>query len=310
MKARFWIIGILICLLAGLCSGQVSSDSYRIQVDDRLAIQVFDENQIAAEVVVTPDGKISAPFAGIIVAAGKTTSELEAELADIYEKKLRLRSPKVSVTIRSVRKILATVGGQVQRPNTYEMRPGQTVRDLIFMGGVDVTIGDLRRATFRRKSWSETIPLDIYSMVTTGNLSQNYKIEDGDEVVVPPKKDYTVRIFGQVNQPRTVEYQEGMDLVTAITTAGGPTSQQSKQTKVMVIRPKPGTIDQYLFIECDLVSFYKKRDASQNIKLMPKDTVYVPSNGNPDFSLFNSVANALFILDRIGLGFGFLKSGG
>lgn len=310
IMARFAAIGIIAFLLSSLGFCQAIGGSYRIQPDDRLFIQVFDESQIQGEVVVTQDGKITPPFAGSVVAVGKTTSELEAELADIYEKKLRIKSPKVSVSIRSVRKILASISGVgVPRPNSYEVRPGMTVRDLCAMGGVDDRAGDLRRATFRRKGWTETIPLDLYNLNVTGSLSQNYEILDGDEISVPPKKNYNVRVFGEVGAPRVLEYVEEMDLVAAVTSAGGAIPNRAKQSKVVVIRPKPGVLNQYFMIECNLVNFTKKRDFAQNIKLMPGDTVYVPNNGNPDFSLLTQVANAIFILDRVGLGFGFLKGG-
>ena len=307
--ARLAVIGFFAFLLSSLGFCQAIGGSYRIQEEDRLYIQVFDENQIQGEVIVTADGKITPPFAGTIVAVGKTTAELEAELADIYEKKLRIKSPKVSVSIRSVRRILASISGAVTRPNSYEVRPGMTVRDVSAMGGIDDRLGDLKRATFKRKGWTETIPLDLYNLTVTGSLAQNYEILDGDEIVVPPKRNNNVKVFGEVGAPRVLEYVEDMDLVSAISSAGGAISQRARQSRVVVIRQKEGSVNQYYMIECNLVNFVKKRDFAQNIKLQPGDTVYVPNNGNPDFGLLTQFANALFILDRVGLGFGFLKGG-
>lgn len=296
-------IGSLVIGLILACFGlaQSQSGTYRIQEEDRLAIQVFDEGQIAANVVVTPDGNISAPFAGIVRAVGKTTSELEQELADIYKTKLKLRDPKVSVTILQTRRILCVIRGAVTRPDMYEMRPGQTISDLISRGGIDSNLGDLRRATFRRKGWTEAIPLDIYALVNNNSLVQNYEVKDGDEINVPPRRDFYVRILGEVANPRLVAFEEEMDLITALTAVGGPIANRARSSGVVVYRRKPGTKDQYLMIRCNLVAFTKKGDFSQNIKMRPGDTVYVPNNGNPNFELLNSVANAIFILDRFGL---------
>ncbi|MBS1724060.1 MAG: polysaccharide biosynthesis/export family protein [Armatimonadetes bacterium] len=298
--SRIWMFGIAL-LLASLCSAQSQSGTYRIQEEDRLAIAVFDEPQMAAQVVVMPDGNISAPFAGTIRAIGKTTSELETELADIYKSKLRLRNPRVSVTVVSVRANLVTIQGAVGKAGQYAVRPAATVRDLIALGQVDDRLGDTRRATFQRKGWTETIPLDLYSMVATNNLSQNYELKDGDTINVPQKKNSYVRVFGEVYQPKNIPYEEGMDLVTAVTGAGGAIQNRARQSRIVVVRPRPGSTDQYYMIQCSLVAFYKKSDFAQNIKLQPGDTIYVPNNGNINTDILNQVANAVFILDRFGI---------
>jgi len=134
-----------------------------------------------------------------------------------------------------------------------------------------------------------------------GNLSQNYEIQDGDSINVPPKKNNNVKIFGEVNRPITVAWDDGMDLVTALNVAGGPIPNRAKRTRILVVRPKVGNPDAYYMIQCDMVAYEKKHDYSQNIKIYPGDVVIVPNNGNINFDVFSSIANALFILDRFGI---------
>lgn len=288
-------------LMAGLSWGQAQSGAYRIQVEDELSIAVFDEGQIQARVVVTPDGNITPPFAKTIRALGKTTSELEAELADMYKTYLHLRDPKVSVTIFKVRRILASVGGAVERSGQYEMRPGMTVRDLITIGGAKDEFGDLRKATFKRKNWQESIPLDLYSMIVYSNLSQNYLIEDGDSINIPPKKGTFIKVTGEVQNPTNVQYDEDMNLITALNIARGLIPRTGKKSNILVVRPKPGNPDSYLLIKCDMVAYEKKHDFAQNIKLYPGDTVVVMNNGNASLEIFSSFANAIFVLERFGI---------
>lgn len=301
--ARLMTLGIVTFLLACLGIAQDSPGTYRIQVEDELGIAVFDEPQMSGRVVVTPDGNIVAPFAGTLRAEGKTTSELEAELADIYEAKLKLKNPKVTVTILRIRRILASVSGSVARGGQYEMRPGMTVRDLITLGGVDDGIGDTRHAMFKRKGWSETIPLDLYSIVNHGNLSQDYVIQDGDQIVVPKRTGQFIDIFGEVNRPTSVAFVDDLTLISALNSAGGPIMSRARKSRVLVVRRKEGNPDAYYMIVCDLAAYEGKKDFSQNIKMMPGDTVVVPNNGNPNFELVSSVANFLFILDRFGVRF-------
>ncbi len=297
-KRIFWILLLMLPIWA---VAQSMSGTYRLQEEDTLTIAVFDEQQIQAVVVVMPDGNITPPFAGPIRAIGKTTTELEAELAAIYTEKLKLRNPKVSVSLTRIRRILANIGGSVQKPGVYEMRPGQTVRDLVIQGEASELGGDLRHATFSRKGWTESIPIDLYSMLQNNDLSQNYEVKDGDSILVPQKENQYVRIFGEVYAPKSVNWEEGMNLVTALTSAGGVIQTRAKQTKILVIRPREGSDDQYLFMECNLVDYSKKHDFSQNINLKPGDTVFVPNNGNWDFNFLGNISNAIFILDRFGI---------
>lgn len=301
--ARLMALGIVTFLLTCLGLAQQVTGTYRIQIEDELGIGVFDEPQMSARVVVTPDGNIVAPFAGTLRAEGKTTAELETELADIYTQKLKLKNPKVTITILKVRRILASVSGAVERGGQFEMRPGMTVRDLITLGGVRDDIGDLRKAMFKRKSWVETIPLDLYSMVIYGNLAQDYAIQDGDQITIPPKKGMFIDIFGEVNRPTSVAYVDNLTLISALNSAGGPILSRARKSRILVIRRKEGNPDAYYMIVCDLAAYEGKKDFAQNIKMMPGDTVVVPNNGNPNFELVNSVANFLFILDRFGIKF-------
>lgn len=299
--ARYLALGIVMVLMTCLGMAQTQTGTYRIQIEDELGIAVFDEPQIVGRVVVTTDGNIVAPFGGVVKAVGKTTSELEAELADIYVTKLKLRDPKVSVTILRVRRILASIGGSVEKGGQYEVRDGMTVRDLLTFGGVRDLIGDTKHATFKRKGWTESIPIDLYSMMTYSNNAQNYVIQDGDSIMVPPIKGQFVRIYGEVQRPTNIQFDDDMNLVSAINIAGGFIPNRSKKSRILVVRAKPGNPDTYYMIECDLAAYESKKDFAQNIKLHPGDTIIVPNNGNPNFDLIGSVANFFFILDRFGV---------
>jgi polysaccharide export outer membrane protein len=294
-------------LLAAVCClslghAQTSqTDPYRIQEEDVLRMQVWEEAQLAADMLVGPDGHIVPPFLGRIRAVGKTTSELEAELKDAYIRVLRLVNPRVSLSVNFVRRIKASVTGEVARANTYDMRPTDTVRVLFTLGGGAAPGADLSRAVLYRKNSREGIPIDLKAMVERGDLSQDFRIEDGDTLVVPVRKNYYVRVDGKIRNPGPVAYQDDMTLMDALTIAGWEIPLESKFSEVLVIRPNKGKAGQYTRIQCDIVKFIRKGDANQNVVLQPGDYVYVPGTGRPNFDLINSVANFLFILERFGI---------
>lgn len=276
---------------------------YRLKPEDVIRIQVYKEADILVVVPVGDDGNISAPFVGTVRAQGRTTSELEEELRQLYITKLGLRDPIVSVTIDKYRVIEASVGGIVVRPGTYVMRPGDSVMTLLNKGGGVILDGpaDLRRATLRRAGSKELIPIDLHAMLMRGDTSQNLPIEDGDELTIPEDTKSKVVVWGRVQAPGSYPYKEPMTVMDALAMARGEVIGKSKFSKVMVVREQVGSPGNYLRIECDIVRFLNKGDNKQNIALMPGDLVYVPDAGNIDFNVVNSIANLIFILDRIGL---------
>lgn len=299
--------GLLLLLTFVMSLAHAQEPTYRIQPEDVLRIQVLNEPQLQAEVPVGKDGNISAPFVGIVRAEGKTTTELEADLAELYVKIRRLRDPRVSVTISRFREIYATVGGAVNRPGRVAVRPTDTILSLLNNAGGALLNGqaDLKRATLQRGNSREVIPIDLYSMLIKGDMSQNYVLQDGDLLTVPEESKNRVMVLGAVQRPGTIGYKEPMNLSDAISQAGGEIQYRSKMSETMIIRERPGKPGEYLRIRANFVAFLSKGDATQNVALMPGDIVFIPDTKTPSGGRIgefaNSLANSLFILDRFGI---------
>jgi polysaccharide biosynthesis/export protein len=289
------LLFLLLCL-AALSPGQLES-TYRLQPEDIIQMRVYREDSLAAEMPIGRDGNISAPFIGVIRAAGKTVSELEAELAQQYERVLRLRNPRVSVNIIRFRSVRASVVGAVRQPDTFDVRPTDTVLTLIARAKGTMVEADLRHAYLRRANTNEQIPIDLYSLLMLADTSQNYTIEDGDELNVPEQPKPRVTVAGAVLSPGVYGYKEPMTLMDAIGLARGEIRYRSWTSRTVVIREMPGRPQEYLRIQCNLVAFYNG-DASQNIALRPGDIVFVPDTKTPDVDRIAAVASTLFFLDR------------
>lgn len=294
------IVSVLAVLSCALAWAQQST--YRLQPEDVVRIQVYNQQDIIAVVPVGPDGNISAPFVGIFRAEGKTASELEAELRDAYRTKLGLRDPIVSVSIEKYREIRATVTGAIPIPGVYEMKPGDSIINLYTKGGGQMRDNstDLRRATLRRKNSPELIPIDLYSMLIKGDMSQNYEVRDGDELIIPEETRNRIVVLGRVPAPGPYPYKEPMTLMDAIALGKGEIEFRSKLSAVRVIRQLPGRPGEYVQIKANLVRFMNNGDSKQNIVLQPGDIVWIPDSGNINFSQVSSIANIMFVLDRFG----------
>jgi polysaccharide biosynthesis/export protein len=297
----FALMTCLMTLMSAISFGQASTETYRLQPEDVITIQVYRVQEINAVVPVGPDGNISAPFLGTIKAGGKTIKELEADLTAGYINKLQLNDPIVSVTIREYRRLKASVNGFVGRPGVYDIRPNDRLMDLLSSAGGTSTDGraDLSKAYLVKKSSGERIPIDIRALLA-GDASQNYLIEDGDLLQVPEETDSRVVVAGRVRQEGPIAYRQQMKLSEVIATAG-KIEKKSKLSKVQIFRPLPGRPNDFLVIESNMIAFEGGKDPSQNITMQPGDLVYIPDSGNIDFETINSIANVFFIFDRIGI---------
>jgi polysaccharide export outer membrane protein len=276
---------------------------YRLRPEDVLRIQVFGQSQIMADVPVGIDGSVSAPFIGSVQAAGKTLDDLTTQLTALYETRMRLRDPIVSVTILSFRQLRATIGGAVSKPGSVQIRPGDTVLSLLNNGGGAIRdIADLRRAYLRHSNSEEVVPLDLYSMTVLGDMSQNYTLEDGDEVTVPEERNNHVTITGAVEHPGQYPYHEPMTLADIIALGGGEVRYRTKFSGTLIIRQKPGLPNEYVTIHADFVRFVRRGDQSQNVVLEPGDFVFIPETNTPDFNEINALFNVAYILNVLGGG--------
>jgi polysaccharide export outer membrane protein len=193
----------------------------------------------------------------------------------------------------------------VIQPGNYEMKPGDTIITLYTRGGGQMrdNSSDLRRATLRRKGSFEQIPIDLFAMLTQGDMSQNYEVMDGDELLIPEEQNNRIIVIGRIINPGVYPYKESMTLMDAVAMGRGEIEFRSKLSAVTVTRAMPGRPGEYMQIQADLVRFMNNGDSSQNIKLKPGDIVEVPDSGNINFSQVSSLANIFFILDRFGFKF-------
>jgi polysaccharide export outer membrane protein len=313
-KLRVRTLGWLFLLIAAIAPLQafgqyIESTPYRLRPLDEISIQVYNEAQINAVLPILPDGRISAPFVGLIEVAGKTTTQVEAELVDLYRERLKLRDPKVSVVVLRYRPVRGSVVGMVLQPGKFEdFKPGDTVLTLLSRaGGISPDRADLRHATLIRAGSSEAIPIDLHAMLFKNDLTQNYVLEDGDTLNVPEDVVNRVTVIGSIAQPGAYPYKEPMYLSDLIAAARGPIPQRSKFSEIMILRRKPGVDDQILRIRANYVNYIRKGDISQNVLMMPGDTVFIPETKTPDYNQLGALLNSLFLVDRFLTGglFGF-----
>jgi polysaccharide biosynthesis/export protein len=166
-------------LTAGATPG---SSAYRIGPLDMLDVSVFKVPDLSKTVQVGDDGDISYPLIGEVPAAGRTTHELERDLAKRLGEKY-LRSPQVTVLVREYNSQRVTVEGSVKNSGVYAMK-GRTslVQAIAMAGGIDSTIGSGDVVIFRTIDGKRSVARFDMDAIKKGDAADP-DLQPGDVIV-------------------------------------------------------------------------------------------------------------------------------
>jgi polysaccharide export outer membrane protein len=95
-----------------------SAAEYHIGPLDKLDVNVLQSSDLNRTVQVDAAGQISLPLIGALNAAGKTTNELQSEIATRLQAKY-FQAPEVNVAVREYASQRVTVDGAVTAPGVY-----------------------------------------------------------------------------------------------------------------------------------------------------------------------------------------------
>lgn len=169
----------------------VEQGGYKIGVDDRVQVSVWRNQELSVTVPVRPDGMISVPLIGDVLAGGKTAPELAA----VVKEKLAvyIRDPNVTVIVTELRSheylSRVRVTGAVRTPRTAQYRQGMTVVDAVLeAGGLNDFAAPNRTKLYRTVDGkSKVYPIDLGDILNSGKLETNMKLFPGDVIAVPER---------------------------------------------------------------------------------------------------------------------------
>ena len=162
-----------------------ATSAYRLQPGDVLLVDVWKEKELQQEILIRPDGGITFPLAGDLVAADRPVEALRSEL----ETRLRHYIPDAVVTVgvKTVSGNRVYVIGKVNRPGDYMLvRPTDVMQALSLAGGA-TPFADVNAIRVLRREHGVEHALEFrYADVERGHkLEQNILLSGGDTVVVP-----------------------------------------------------------------------------------------------------------------------------
>lgn len=165
--------------------------NYRIGVGDEVNIRVWRNEELSVQVPVRPDGKVSSPLVGDIVAAGLTTQELATAITTKLSN--YVRNPEVTVIVTNpasadfLRRVRVT--GAVRTPLSVSYRQGMSVMDLILQAGGLSEFASPNKARLYRTVDGKTkvYPIRVEDILQNGDLTTNYTLFPSDVVTIPER---------------------------------------------------------------------------------------------------------------------------
>ncbi len=160
--------------------------------------------------------------------------------------------------------------GEVNRPGSYLVGAGgggaegggglpTVMRSLQLAGGItsqaDVRNLKLRRPT--RTGTEQSIDIDLWQLLQTGDVNQDILVQDGDTIIIPTATEVNtaeatqlaattlsaatiqVGVVGEVKRPGSVEIKPNSSLNQALLAAGGFNDARARTTTVDLIRLNP-----------------------------------------------------------------------
>ncbi len=163
---------------------EANADAYRVNPGDLLEISVWGEEDLQREVPVRPDGGVSFPLAGEIVARGRTPDDIRQEIESRLARYIPDSVTTVTVTEPAGNQIF--VIGQVTKPGAFVMNPALDVVQALAMAGGMTPFADTRNIIILRRQGNQQTGLRFdYTAVSEGrSLDQNIVLRSGDVVVV------------------------------------------------------------------------------------------------------------------------------
>lgn len=154
-----------------------------------LSIFVYEAPPLSVnELPVRPDGRISVPLVPDVMAAGKTPSELGADISEKLKK--FVNNPNVTVMVRNFQgpaDRLIRVIGEATDPQAIPFRENMSLLDvMIATKGLTKFAAGNRAVIVRREGATEKrIRVRLSDLIKDGDISQNVMMQPGDTLIIP-----------------------------------------------------------------------------------------------------------------------------
>jgi len=249
---------------------------YRVHAGDVLQITVAGHPDLTFDsrnpIEVRPDGKLSYPYVGELVAAGKTVSEITAALTEALGNELR--NPDVTVNVIRYRPQQIYVLGEVEKPGAYALPRGEPIgirKAIALAEGLTANASRQTATLFRAGEPPQLINL---SKVLAGDsAAEGIVLQPADTLVI--RRRNVVSIVGEVENPGSYQLPDNGKISDALALAGGflqdpdTGTTRANRTQALLIKPDRSTVP------VDLAGILSGQEPSADIGMGTGDTLLI-----------------------------------
>ena len=166
-----------------------TTGQYVIGPGDVLSIFVYEAPPLSvSDLPVRPDGRISVPLVPDVIAAGKTPSQLGAEISSKLKK--YVNDPNVTVMVHNFQGPAdqqVRVIGEATDPQAIPYRANMSVLDVMIATKGLTKFAAGNRAVILRHigGKEERIPVHLSDLIKDGDIRDNVTMKPGDTLIIP-----------------------------------------------------------------------------------------------------------------------------
>jgi polysaccharide export outer membrane protein len=289
------ILAFLAWQAAGLLAGgdtdpvkPKTPSSYLLGPGDMIGVNVLDLEELDdRKARVDLSGDVNLPSAGRVHAAGLTTQQLEAKIAQRLQR--ILQEPTVTVSIEEFRSQPVSVLGAVGTPGVVQLQGRKSLFEVLSLaGGLKADAGNTVVLT-RQKEWGpipipnakqdpsgqfNTAELNVKSIMSGRNPQENILIQPDDVISVP--KAELVYVIGAVKKPGgfVLNERENISVLQALSLAEGLDRAASPKT-AKVLHAVEGTSER-TEIAVDVRKILEGKTG--DVPLAANDILFIPTS--------------------------------
>ncbi len=300
--------------------GPESTNDFPLLPDDVVAVNPLNSVRVWVTGAVRSPGRLQLPegtnvVEAIAAAGGAVAGTQNGELVTRSEYVVRLqRGPQTqkfklddsnpltwpavesgdTISVTAPSRIKIVLGGEVNKPGEFVVKPQTTVLALVASGGGISREGSLANAVVFRGPDRYTI--DARLVAAEGDLKP-FSLEDGDFVVIPRSRR-TFYAFGEVQKQGEIFFPEDKKVyaVDALALAGGLNSEGTLR-RLYVSRPGKGGKAETT--EYNLDEYIKDGDPAANPQIEPGDVLLFSRSRLTSLAMASQIISSLLLFNVV-----------
>ena len=249
-------------------------EEYRLGKGDEITVDFAGRPDLAAKLIVGPDGRIALPLAGDVMLDGLTRSQaaraIDSALSGYYSN----LASQVTVTKYTSNKILLL--GAVDKPDILTFDGTPTLLEALTRGGLETGANKSsqipeRCAIYRGRD--QVVWVQLKALIDSGNGLADLRLRRDDVIYVPNGAERFVSVIGEVQKSGAVPLTSTSTLASVLAEAGGFTGNAGNKPHIQIVDPATGY--------SRIISFNDILNPAKSLEITPGpgEIIFVPQSG-------------------------------